>query len=308
MIKKLLSIWMCAIFLISTMGTAAAAVPETLQGKLATVESTAYGMEQTGPLLDRINKLEKDFVGTHAQGSIQTRVDLLYNRMFDNTSSPSILTQMNAIEWGITHEVSMKSIQDRTTAMETTLQGKPSEGSYKTRIDNLSQYAFGGQAVPLVQTTVPANTLIKISTVTPINAKKIKVGDKIDYQVAEDVVENGVLLFAKGAPGIGKVTKVEQARNFGRDAKVVVDFQTARSIDGTDVDTFLGKEAQEKMEHMAMAAGASLAGIIILGPIGIVAGAFVYGKNVDLPAGTEVYIQTKAENTLYGIQTTAPAQ
>ena len=79
---------------------------------------------------------------------------------------------------------------------------------------------------------------------------------------------------------------------------------TARAIDGTNVDTFLGKESKEKMESMAMAAGASLAGIVLLGPIGIVAGAFVYGKNIDLPAGTELYIQTKAENTLYGIQTT----
>ena len=58
------------------------------------------------------------------------------------------------------------------------------------------------------------------------------------------------------------------------------------------------------MQHLAMAAGASLAGIAVLGPLGVVAGAFVHGKNIDLPAGTELYIQTKADTTVYGVQTT----
>ena len=58
------------------------------------------------------------------------------------------------------------------------------------------------------------------------------------------------------------------------------------------------------MKNRAMAAGASLAGIAILGPIGIIGGAFVNGKNIDLPAGTEFYIQTKSANTLYGVATT----
>ena len=68
--------------------------------------------------------------------------------------------------------------------------------------------------------------------------------------------------------------------------------------------TYIGDEAKKEMEHLAMAAGASLAGMAVLGPIGIVAGAFVRGKNVDLPAGTTLYIQTEGETTLYGVQTT----
>lgn len=305
-IRKIWCILMCAVFLVSTIGgTAAAAVPDTIQGRLAVVEQTAYGTEQTGALLDRINKLERDFTGTHAQGSIADRVSILYNYMFDNSTSPSLVTQMNAIEWGITHQVSMKSIQERVTSMETTVQGKPSEGTYKERISKLAAYAFGGKTIPLAQTTVPINTLVKISLVTPVNAKNLKAGDTIDYQVAEDVIENGSLIFAKGALGQGTVTKVVQARNFGRDAEVVIDFKTARAIDGTTVDMFLGEEAKKQMKTMAMAAGASLAGMVLLGPVGIIAGIFVNGKNIDIPAGTEMYIQTKAATTLYGIQTTA---
>lgn len=52
-----------------------------------------------------------------------------------------------------------------------------------------------------------------------------------------------------------------------------------------------------------MAAGASIAGIALLGPIGIVGGIFVNGKDIDLPTGTESYIQTKTATNIYAIQT-----
>ena len=139
---------------------------------------------------------------------------------------------------------------------------------------------------------------------TPINAKNLKVGDTIEYQVADDVFVGDVLVFTKGSRGEGTVTKVKQAKNFGRNAAVDVDFKNTKALDGTYVTTFIGEEAKKEMQHLAMAAGASLAGIAVLGPLGVVAGAFVHGKNVDLPAGTELYIQTQSETTVYGVQTT----
>lgn len=302
--RKFLSVLLSALLLLTTMGTALAAVPDTADARLAAVEQAAYGQEQTGALSDRIVRLEKELELTKGQSSMMDRVNALYNRMFDNTSAPSLMTQMNAIEWSIEHKVSMDSIQNRITVMETTINGKPATGTFQSRIDKLATFAFGSKTVPVTQVNVPANTLVKISLITPVSSKNIKKGDIIQYQVAEDVVQNGMLIFAKGAPGEGTVTKVEPARNFGRDAEVVIDFRTARAVDGTTVDMMLGEESRKEMKTMAMAAGASIAGIVVLGPIGVVAGAFVNGKNINLPAGTELYIQTKGDTTLYGIPTT----
>jgi hypothetical protein len=303
-IKKVLSMVLCAVFLISSVGTAAADVPETVQAKLVAVETAMYGGEQTGAILDRINHLEKDYTDSYSTLGMMDRMDNLYATMFDNTRKPSVLTQMNAIEWAIMHQVSMASVQDRVTNMEMVIQGKVKEGTYKSRIAALAKYAFGDAAIPLVQSAVPANTLVKIKLVTPIQTKVLKEGDTVKYQVAEDVIENGILLFAKGAPGEGVVTKSVPARNFGRNAEINIDFKTVKSVDGTTVDMFLGEKAKKEMQQLAMAAGASAAGMVLLGPVGIVAGIFVQGKNIDVPAGTEMYIQTKSDCTLYGIQTT----
>ncbi len=306
--RKLLGVLLTAIFLFETMGLAAAAAPTVMADKLAAVERTAYGEPQTGALMDRVNKLEKDFEGTHdPNASVASRVDALYTMMFRNDAGPSLVTRMNAIEWGITQTVSMESIQKRVSDMEIAMTGAPSEGTYRTRIDTLAGYAFGANEVPLEQTQVPANTLVKVSLVTPVNAKNIKVGDRIEIKSEEDVIENGRLLFAKGAPGYGEVTKVKQAGNFGRDAEVEIDFKALRTMDGTDASMMLGEESKEKMQSMALAAGASLAGIVLLGPIGIIGGAFVKGKNIDLPAGTELYIQTKEPMTIYGLAAEEPA-
>ena len=268
------------------------------------MEKDAYGTEQTGAILDRINKLEKDFDGKHRTGSMMARVDALYDEVYTNSTKPSILAELNAIEWNINHEVSMNSVEKRVADMEMSINGKTSEGTYKQRIKALSEASFGSATLPLAQTIVPANTLIKVALVDPVNTKNIKVGDTVRFKVANDVIVNGKLVFAKGEPGEGEVTKVTHARNFGRNAKLEIDFRQTKAIDGTDVDTFVGDEAKEEMKSLAMAAGASLAGIVLLGPIGIIGGAFVNGKDIDLPEGTELYIQTKADTTLYGVATT----
>ena len=58
------------------------------------------------------------------------------------------------------------------------------------------------------------------------------------------------------------------------------------------------------MKSYAMAAGASVAGMLLLGPIGIIGGAFVKGKNIELPEGTELFIQTQDDTVLYAVPTT----
>ena len=236
---------------------------------------------------------------------MMARVDALYSEIYTNGSKPSVLAELNAIEWNIDHEVSMKSVEKRVADMEMTINGQTNEGTYKKRIQALASSSFGTVDSPMVQINVPKNTLIKVALVDPVNTKNLKKGDTIRYKVAADVIVDGKLVFAKGEPGDGVVTKVKQARNFGRNAELEIDYKQTKSIDGTYVATFMGEESKQEMKNLAMAAGASLAGIVILGPIGVIGGAFVKGKNIDLPEGTEFYIQTKDNTTMYGVATTA---
>ncbi len=301
-LKKFMSTVLCVALLVTQIEIVSAA-EETVQGKLAAVEIQTWDNEQTGALLDRINRLEKEYLGIHNGGAMLERVNIIYNELYNNTKGPGLLTQLNAIEWGLIHEVSPKSVDKRITEMEMMVAGKTATASYKKRIEDLGAAAFGGYRIPLVKITVPKDTLIRIALTQEVNAKTIKAGDTIHYKVAEDVLLDGMLVFAKGQPGEGTVKKVERARNFGRDAQIDTDFHTTKAMDGTDVKTFVGEKSKQEMKSYAMAAGASVAGMLLLGPIGIIGGAFIKGKNIDLPEGTELFIQTQSDTVVYAIPT-----
>lgn len=305
MLQKIFRIILCGVFMFTMSGTAFADVANTAEDKLAAVETTLYGAVQTGPLLDRIDKVEKDYEGGHPGGSFMDRINALYDATYDNSNGPSLVTQMNALEWAVSHKVSMACMQDRVNAMEMGLRGRTSEGTFKHRVEVLSQDAFGSKTIPLVQTNIPANTLAKVALVDRLNAKNLKVGDVIRLQAAENVVEDGMLLFTEGAAGEAVVTKVSQAKNFGRNAEIELDFKYLTAVDGRQLNMVLGEESKKSMEQLGMAAGASVAGMLVLGPIGIIGGAFVQGKNIDLPEGTELYIQTLNGEVIYAIPTTA---
>ena len=306
--KKAMSAFVAASFLVSSMGSAIAATPETVQAKLDLCETDTYGQPQTGAIMERINKLEKDYDGKHRTGSMMARTIAIYDSMYTNGTGPSILAELNGIEWTIRHEVSPTPVQERITDMETELSGKTSEGTYTKRIRALADYAFGANQLPIEQTTVAANTLVKIALAEEITTKNVKKGDTVHFTVADDVIVDGRLIFAKGEPGTAVVEKVQQARNFGRNAKLELTDYKVKSMDGTVVDAYVGEEAKNEMKQYAMAAGASLAGIVLLGPIGIIGGAFVKGKDIDLPAGTEMYVQTSTDESLFGVTTTLAAE
>ena len=54
-------------------------------------------------------------------------------------------------------------------------------------------------------------------------------------------------------------------------------------------------------ETVAGAAGAAIGGMVVLGPVGIIGGAFVTGKSVNIPAGSTTFVQVKADTDIQGM-------
>lgn len=302
MVRKIIAAGMTFLFLFSTVALAASDAQLTLLNKIVLVESAIYGSDQTGSLLERIGRLERDLYGAESNQAMVSKVETIYGSVFENTLEPSLFMRVNGVEWAITHETTPAPIKERIEKMETMIHGMPVGGSFSERLQTLTSLAFADGVINSVDKVVEPDTLVKISLLTEVDSKVARVGDLVRYVAAEDVVYQGALIVAKGAEGEGRITKVSSAQNFGRDAQVEIDFSSMTALDGTRMETFLGEKAQQETETMAIAAGATVAGLALLGPVGIVTGAFVKGKNVNIPEGTEVYIQTKAENAIHGIQ------
>lgn len=305
MLRRFISLTILTLFICSNMGLAFAnvAADKTVLDKVVAVEKFYYGAEMTGALVDRVNTLEKDIAGKENRSPLLTKVDTLYSSTFDNfVDEPSFLIQLNAVEWSLTHSVTTQPAKLRIENLERVLTGNTSTGSLHDRLIKLLRLAYTDGKAAISNVTVAKESLLKIKLVTPLSTRTNRPGDIVIFQAADDIYVDGNLVIPKGALGNGKVTKVEGARNFGRDAELQVSFDTIEAIDGTIINTILGDKAKAENKSLATAAGASIAGMAILGPIGIVGGAFVHGKEVNIPTDAEMYIQTKDDASAYAIQ------
>ena len=302
--KRWIAIFVACTFAltISPAAVLAARLEQTPIEKITVAEQMVFGMEQTGSLVERTNKLEKELFGLPGREALMAKVERIYNYVREtNPSEPSLVYKMSALEWSLTQYVSKGAVKNRLEALEKTVAGTVGNGSIDSRITRLMTITFSGAKLQASLVNLPKDTLIKIKTVTPLDSKKNKTGDPVEFVVAEDVYTAGVLVIAKGAVGRGKLAKVDQAQNFGRDAKMEISFDTVEALDVTQVTTILGEKAKKETESMALAAGAGVAGMILLGPIGVVGAAFVHGKNITIPEGTMLYIQTQNDVELVGM-------
>ncbi len=279
-----------------------AASEDSANAKLVKIEIDTYGSEQSGALLDRISRLEKNYNGQNLNGNMNARIDAVYDILYDNEAGPGILAKLNALEWNTNHEAQSGGVDVRLAALETQIFGKVNEGTFNERIRSLAKESYGAEILPIVQVPLPANLLIKVATTIPVGSKTFQEGDIIPIKVMEDVFVDGSLVFIKGLPGEGVVTKVRRAKNIFTNGKIDTDFYTIKAIDGQDVNVITEAEAVDAMADAKMARGLSLLGQTFSGKYKEIDSVLVRGKNVDLPAGIELYVQLKSPITVYGVK------
>jgi hypothetical protein len=119
--------------------------------------------------------------------------------------------------------------------------------------------------------------------------------------VLEDIKVKNTLIIPKGTRGHLEITEIEEAGKMGKDGDIKIGFPQLETIDGTDLAVAIQKEAQQENESQKFAIGASVLGTAILGLPGVVAGYFVEGKEEEIPAGSDMYIQVTETKELYGI-------
>lgn len=293
-----LRIIICAVLMIifSTSVTFAANSANEL---LARIERDTYGTEQVGALLPRINQLEKDYSGRNLQEDMNTRIEALYTILYDNSATPGVMAKVNALEWNIAHEVKSGGITERIATLEETLLGEENEGTINERLRELIKSSFRSEDIPMYEIQLPSNTLIKVALVDDVGTRTAQIGDAVRFQVVEDVIVDDNLVFAKGLYGVGTVADVKKPNGWGSNGKLGVDFNKVRCIDGQEIETFVDYAAMEIMAEKNMVMGAALIGMNLNDGWNK---ALVHGKNLEVPAGTELYIQTKNNVAVYALK------
>lgn len=280
--------------------------PATLTDRIDRVDEVIYGSAQDGSLISRVDNADNLIYGTgnSSASGLDNRITNLYNDVVksDNDAQPSIATRVNAMEYYLTDEIKSDSLKTRIGDLETKVYGAEKKGALDQRLANLEKSVYGDQHYEMKTVELPANTVFKISLNDDVSSKTNQVGDPVTFTVQEDVSVGNVLVLPKGSQGSGVVTKVSRPKSFGRSGALDVSFDQVFSVDDEVIPTVLGPEAKEKLKMEAAAVGASTIGALALGPIGLVGGFFVKGKDVSLPAVSTLYIETQQTVTTKGLE------
>ncbi len=259
---------------------------------LTEAELALYGESSpTLSIMERVSNLELDLLGEVSDGPLINRIAKISELLSSVGGNASINLKLSTLEWYTTRAVTARPVGDRVSNLETLYYGGPQEGSLLSRIERLVNLTFPEGKFDVALVKVPNGQTIRIKLLTELSSATSKVGDSVEYTIVEDLRLNNRLVIPAGTQGIGTVQTVTKAGNMGKDGRVTVDFGYVRAIDGTQVPLKIDKEALEKNKSVELAAGASMAGVLLLGPLGLVGGYFVKGKDVTIPIGSEFYVQ-----------------
>ena len=250
------------------------------------IETIVYGMPHDGGLLNRLNEVEKAVFGRDLPGSLTERQTALLDFLEKGTGAqPSLLFKLSVAEWALEQQIRPTwSLVKRIDSMENILEGASQEGALVSRVERLLTKLLpdGVNAVPCV---LPKSTIFKAALRETLTVKNVKVDDIIIMGLNEQVVIGNNLVAPKNSRVFGHITKVKPPRSFGRPSEIEMLIDSVEVLGPSIVQVDFGEAAKKAMDvdsGVLGAAGASIGGAVLLGPIGLAGGFLVRGNDKQL--------------------------
>lgn len=298
--KRSIIIFFIIISLISINITEATAVVVSVD-KLDQVELILYGKNTNSSILDKVIRIEKTLFGTVQQGSLITRSKNLYNYIYSNNQSTGLYYKVNAMEWSLTTTIKQGNLVKRINRLEELIMGNKKNGPLQERINYLIDIIFIDNKVFQKKIKLPKGHPIKIKILDNIDTSTSKPGDKINYMVVNNLVVNSTLIMPAGVIGTVEVLKVDKSGKIGKEGRLKLKLSNLTTIDGSEININVIKESEQQINSsQQLALGASILGAAVLGPVGLIMGYFVEGKEESISKNTTIFVQTTKETEVYG--------
>jgi hypothetical protein len=136
------------------------------------------------------------------------------------------------------------------------------------------------------QITVPQGTEVILAFDQRLSSKTAKIGESVALHVEKNVKVAGKTVLKGGTKVTATISQVDKRKRYGINAKMRMTFNPVRSTYGGMI-TLQPRSKGKYVEgnQSAAAAGATVGGAMVLGPVGLVGGYFVLGKPVTIKVG-----------------------
>jgi hypothetical protein len=148
------------------------------------------------------------------------------------------------------------------------------------------------------------DTPVRIKLARNISSKDAKVGDKVDFNVVEDVTVKNVVVIRQGAMAMATVTKAKPKARLGRSGKLDINIDYVQVVNGEKVPLRAVKGGSGGTRTTAMTGAMVAAGILFFpaAPLFL----FMKGKNIEIPQGTEITAYVAADTQLDRVKFSEP--
>ena len=277
------------------------------------VESIVYGEPGKGGLIERLNSIERELFGRELPGSVSERHTAILNFLEIGTQEqPSMLFKLGVAEWlvGDASQV-RKGALTRVERLETDLDGAMQYGRpLAMRVERLLA-SLVADPVTFQEVILPTATVLKVQFLEELGPAKTKKGDIVDLALTNDLLVGKVLVAPKGSLIDTTVSEVRQPRNFGVPSNIRFDFKSLLPLGpqrprvaydaAAKKATEEAQKGKDKGEGAIIgAAGASIGGALLLGPVGLPLGFLVRGSAIKIPAGTIMFLETSGDIRVSG--------
>jgi hypothetical protein len=129
-------------------------------------------------------------------------------------------------------------------------------------------------------------TPIKLRLTRNLSSADATTGDRVDFEVLEDIKVKDEIVVPRGGLALGTVTDAQPKRRMARGGKLDVNIDDVRLADGEKVPLRAVKEAKGG-SHTGAMTGAMVATAIVFFPAAPLF-LFMKGKDITIPKGTEI--------------------
>ena len=129
-------------------------------------------------------------------------------------------------------------------------------------------------------------TPVRLSITRTISSADAQLGEKVEFEVVEDVKVHDVIVIARGGKALATVTQAQPKRRMGRVGKLDINVASVRLASGQKVPLRAVKDARGG-SHLGTVIGGAVATSIIFPPAAPLF-LLVHGKDIVIPKGTEI--------------------
>lgn len=301
-----------AVLMVFVAGVALAA-EDSSSFLIGDAERLLYGEVRTGSLIDRISGVERDLFGRDLPGSVADRQVALVNFIEKGAiQQPSMLFKLGVAEWVLNQRIDpFIPVVKRLEALEVHIDGTPQvDRPVAMRLERVLGLLVG-DGVLMEVAELPEGTVVKASLYETLSPKNAKEGDVVPMILDSAVTVGTSLVAPRGSRVEALVTKVTQPGSFGRPGQVQFTVNRILPLGPEDIPLTVGERSESVMKAESAqlaAAGTSVVGALLLGPLGLAGGFLVRGDVKEIPVGSVTFAETAQATTVSAYPVPEPLQ